>query len=170
MECLYAHTRSSCCSVFSSVRRSLSQDNGLKAVDPRGEMLASSWEPYCSEAANAQTDEELFAVLQKLIKADSIDLQTPAVVVYAHDTRPSSPRLVKAIEAGLAAMGAEARNGGLLTTPQLHYLVKAYNTQGTNDPYGEPTEEGYYKKLADAFQRAVVRTCIPKLPACECKS
>ncbi|PWN41043.1 Phosphoacetylglucosamine mutase [Ceraceosorus guamensis] len=130
-------------------------DNGLKAVDPRGEMLASNWEPYCTEAANALTDEELFAVLQRLIKADSINLQTPAVVVYAHDTRPSSPKLVKAIEAGLAAIGAEGRNGGLLTTPQLHYLVKAYNTQSTPDPYGEPTEEGYYKKLADAFQRAI---------------
>ena len=37
---------------------------------------------------------------------------------------------------------------GLLTTPQLHYIVCCENTQGE---YGEPTEEGYYKKLSDAF-------------------
>jgi phosphoacetylglucosamine mutase len=33
------------------------------------------------------------------------------------------------------------------TTPQLHYVVRCHN-----DPsYGVPTEEGYYKKLGDAF-------------------
>ena len=37
---------------------------------------------------------------------------------------------------------------GLLTTPQLHYIVRCINT---NAAYGEPTEEGYYKKLSSAF-------------------
>lgn len=38
----------------------------------------------------------------------------------------------------------------------LHYLVRCINTQGTSDAYGEPTEEGYYKKLTNAFAAAVV--------------
>lgn len=38
----------------------------------------------------------------------------------------------------------------------LHYLVRCINTANTNDAYGEPTEEGYYKKLAAAFATAVV--------------
>lgn len=37
---------------------------------------------------------------------------------------------------------------GFLSTPQLHYLVCCLNTKGA---YGEPTEEGYYAKLAAAF-------------------
>lgn len=37
---------------------------------------------------------------------------------------------------------------GLVTTPQLHYMVCCQNTQGH---YGEPTVEGYYKKLSEAF-------------------
>lgn len=37
---------------------------------------------------------------------------------------------------------------GLVTTPQLHYMVCCQNTQGN---YGEPTVEGYYKKLSEAF-------------------
>ena len=37
---------------------------------------------------------------------------------------------------------------GLLTTPQLHYIVRCQNTAGQ---YGEPTEEGYFKKLSQAF-------------------
>ena len=37
---------------------------------------------------------------------------------------------------------------GLLTTPQLHYMVRCINTNGV---YGEATEIGYYTKLATAF-------------------
>lgn len=37
---------------------------------------------------------------------------------------------------------------GLVTTPQLHYMVCCQNTQGK---YGEATVEGYYKKLSEAF-------------------
>lgn len=36
-----------------------------------------------------------------------------------------------------------------MTTPQLHHIVRCINTRGA---YGEPTEEGYYKKLADAYK------------------
>lgn len=37
---------------------------------------------------------------------------------------------------------------GLLTTPQLHYMVYCRNTQGQ---YGKATTEGYYQKLSKAF-------------------
>ena len=37
---------------------------------------------------------------------------------------------------------------GILTTPQLHYMVRCHNTDGA---YGEATEEGYYKKYSKAF-------------------
>ena len=37
---------------------------------------------------------------------------------------------------------------GVLTTPQLHYLVRCQNTDGE---YGEATEEGYYNKISNAF-------------------
>ncbi|KAK3733804.1 hypothetical protein QZH41_009459 [Actinostola sp. cb2023] len=37
---------------------------------------------------------------------------------------------------------------GVLTTPQLHYMVRCHNTAGS---YGEGTELGYYKKLSKAF-------------------
>lgn len=133
-----------------------SQDNGLKAVDSRGEMLESSWESYCTSAVNATSAQELISVLETLISTTKINLKTPASVVYAHDTRPTCPMLVKAVAAGLAAMGAHVVDAGLQTTPQLHYLVKAFNTQGTEDAYGEPTEEGYYKKLSSAYLKLVV--------------
>jgi phosphoacetylglucosamine mutase len=124
-------------------------------------MLEASWESYCTEAANAKSTGELVSVLETLIKVANIDLNIPATVIYGHDTRPTSPSLVKAIAEGLATMGATAIDAGLKTTPQLHYLVLAHNTKGTEDEYGDPTEEGYYKKLSGAFLRLIV-SCAPK--------
>ncbi|CAO3690019.1 hypothetical protein G6F70_003402 [Rhizopus microsporus] len=131
------------------------EDNGVKLVDPRGEMLEQSWEVYATKLANAVSGDNLVEVINEIIAINKIDLETPAAVIYAHDTRPSCPQLVKCLESGLQAAGAKMTNFGLKTTPMLHYLVRCINTQGTSDAYGEPTEEGYYKKLANAYIAAV---------------
>lgn len=128
------------------------QDNGVKLVDPRGEMLHASWEAYATTLANAPTDEALLAALDDIVRVAEIDLATPATVVYGHDTRPSCPALVKALEDGLSALGAKLLPAGLVTTPQLHYLVRSYNTAGTPEAYGEPTQAGYYAKLSAAYK------------------
>ena len=78
------------------------------------------------------------------------------IVFFPCIFRPSCAALVKCLERGLEASGAKTINFGLKTTPMLHYLVRCINTAGTSDAYGEPTEEGYYKKLTDAFKTAVV--------------
>ncbi|SPO24198.1 probable PCM1 - phosphoacetylglucosamine mutase [Ustilago trichophora] len=131
------------------------QDNGVKMVDPRGEMLEATWEPFCTQIANAANEDELIASLDKLVSHFKIDLAQPASVIVGYDTRPSCKQLVQAIVDGLSAFGAQTIDAGLKTTPQLHYLVKCLNTQGTPDSYGEPTEQGYYKKLAAAFLKLV---------------
>lgn len=123
-----------------------------------GEMLHGSWEPYATQLANAQTDDLLLAALDSIVKATGTDLSQPAHVVYGHDTRPSCKPLVRALVDGLssATFGSEAPkvelvNAGLVTTPQLHYLVRCLNTAESSDPYGEPTIDGYYRKLAAAY-------------------
>ncbi|KAI8140931.1 hypothetical protein BJV82DRAFT_621625 [Fennellomyces sp. T-0311] len=131
------------------------EDNGVKLVDPRGEMLEQSWESYATKLANVNDGEGLAQVIDQIVAAQDINLESPAAVIYAHDTRPSCPALVKCLEAGLSAAGAKATGFGLKTTPMLHYLVRCINTAGTSDAYGEPTEEGYYKKLAEAYKIAV---------------
>ncbi|RKP11660.1 phosphoacetylglucosamine mutase, partial [Piptocephalis cylindrospora] len=90
-----------------------------------------------------------------LVTSASIDLNKPARIVFARDTRPSGPPLVAALSRALSAMGAEVTDYGILTTPQLHYMVRCLNTQGTPEAYGEPTKAGYYQKLATAFHRLV---------------
>ncbi|KAI8084065.1 uncharacterized protein B0P05DRAFT_536032 [Gilbertella persicaria] len=131
------------------------EDNGVKLVDPRGEMLEQSWEVYATKLANAKDGETLVQVVEEIIAQNKIDVETPANVIYAHDTRPSCADLVKALELGLKVSGAQSTNYGLKTTPMLHYLVRCINTAGTSDAYGEPTEEGYYKKLTNAYTNAV---------------
>lgn len=120
-------------------------------------MLESAWEGHATALANAST-EEFVAALDAFIKSAKIDLSKPSRVVYARDTRPSGPALIAALEDGLTAIGAEARNAGVTTTPILHYLVRSINTKGTKESYGEDSEEGYFTKLSEAFKKLVVRS------------
>ncbi|BFY98453.1 hypothetical protein BsWGS_01493 [Bradybaena similaris] len=123
------------------------EDNGVKLIDTMGEMMPISWEKYATEVANA-SDDRLPDVLGNIIKSENIDMNKPANVSVAMDTRSSSPALVQAAVDGIEALNGKCNNFGLLTTPQLHYIVCCQNTQGQ---YGEPTELGYYRKLAAAF-------------------
>ncbi len=84
-----------------------------------------------------------------------IDPEVKARVVFARDTRASGPHLVSALLAALEASGTENADYKLLTTPQLHYITRCLNTKGTPYEYGEPTEQGYYKKTAAAFKAAM---------------
>lgn len=115
-------------------------------------MLEASWEKAATMLANAVTSEALIDCLNSLVAKYKIDLQVPSKVVYGHDTRPSCPSLVQALEDGLAIWKGEAVPAGLVTTPQLHYMVRAFNTQNTSESFGTPTEDGYYEKLAQAFK------------------
>lgn len=71
-----------------------------------------------------------------------------ARVACAHDTRLSCAALVEAFESGVNALGALSTNYGLLSTPQLHYIVRCLNTNGA---YGQPSEQGYFEKISRAF-------------------
>jgi phosphoacetylglucosamine mutase len=130
-------------------------DNGVKIVDPMGDMLEQEWEHYATALVNAPSDEVLVEVYNRLAADLKIDLKAPAKVVYGRDTRPSGHTLSVALADALEATNTEAVDFKILTTPQLHYLVRATNSDGTPLAYGTPTEAGYYEKLAEAFGRAM---------------
>ncbi|KAH7883541.1 phosphoacetylglucosamine mutase [Phlebopus sp. FC_14] len=140
------------------------QDNGVKLVDPEGEMLETVWEPYATQLANAQSDDELRAALDRIINMESIDCTERARVIYARDTRPTGAELAKALKDGLDAAGAESTDFHETTTPILHYLVRATNTQGTKDVYGKATIDGYFDKLSKAFKKLLAGKHTPLLP------
>jgi len=130
-------------------------DNGVKIVDPMGEMLEQDWEAYATKLVNCSSDQELVDTYNSLAAQFKIDLATPAKVIYGRDTRPSGHSLVASLSDALRATNTELVDYKILTTPQLHYLVRCTNTEGTPLSYGETSEAGYYKKLAEAFTRAL---------------
>ena len=132
------------------------QDNGVKLVEPMGEMLEQSWEAYAIEAANAETGQELAQILEKIAKHEKIDMGITANVVIARDTRPSGEALVLSSCAGVQSMGGKLQDFGILTTPQLHYITRCLNTKDSADPFGEPTSAGYHHKLSAAFKSIIV--------------
>ncbi|PHH87986.1 hypothetical protein CDD83_8148 [Cordyceps sp. RAO-2017] len=130
-------------------------DNGVKIVDPMGEMLEQEWEVYATHLVNCPSDQALLDGYKALAARLKIDLAGPARVVYGRDTRPSGHGLVAALADALDAANAEYTDYKILTTPQLHYLTRCVNTEGTPKSYGQATEAGYYQKFADAFVHAL---------------
>lgn len=126
----------------------LEPDNGIKLVDPAGEMLEASWETIATNLANVQ-DSELISMLTHISTTKNIDLSMPATVIIGRDTRRSSLSLLNTALAGIKALHGNVTDLGLVTTPQLHYVVVCTNTNGT---YGDPTLRGYYSKLATVFK------------------
>ncbi|XP_019864406.1 PREDICTED: phosphoacetylglucosamine mutase-like [Amphimedon queenslandica] len=125
------------------------EDNGVKFVDTRGEMLIPEWESVASEIANA-TNSDLKEVIMSTVNKYSLnDINYNPVIQIARDTRPSSDGLLALLKDGLQLLGVRYTDHGLLTTPQLHFIVKSHNSQCS---YGQPTPLGYYQKLSKAFR------------------
>lgn len=76
-------------------------------------------------------------------------------MIFARDTRASGPRLATALIEALNSTDTEYTDFKILTTPQLHYLTRCLNTKGTQFEYGDPTEKGYYEKIAASFKAAM---------------
>uniref|UniRef100_A0A3B3DSA0 Phosphoacetylglucosamine mutase n=1 Tax=Oryzias melastigma TaxID=30732 RepID=A0A3B3DSA0_ORYME len=112
------------------------EDNGVKLVDPMGEMLAAAWESYATMLANAE-QEELISALNEIIEKEEID--------------KSQEASEQQCQSFTSSFGWSSYYG-LVTTPQLHYMVCCKNTQGK---YGDATVEGYYKKLCQAFTQLI---------------
>uniref|UniRef100_A0A8D8L5B8 Phosphoacetylglucosamine mutase n=2 Tax=Culex pipiens TaxID=7175 RepID=A0A8D8L5B8_CULPI len=125
------------------------QDNGVKLVDPMGEMLEQSWERLATDLVNV-SDADLEGQIAKISAEQGIDNNEPAKVYVGMDTRYHSPQLAKAVLNGIAALKGSVRDFGIVTTPMLHYFVTCSNTDLA---YGLPTEEGYMTKLLTAFKR-----------------
>ncbi|MBN3318094.1 AGM1 mutase, partial [Atractosteus spatula] len=123
------------------------EDNGVKLVDPLGEMVTPAWEDYATQLANAEQN-GLLTALKDIIEKEAVNMDQEAFVVLGRDTRPSSEKLSQAVSDGVASLGGKSHDYGLVTTPQLHFMVCCRNTQGQ---YGTSTTEGYYRKLAQAF-------------------
>lgn len=125
----------------------LEPDNGVKLVDPDGEMLEEEWEALATKLANV-SDNDLEATTMEIIQEVKADMTLKASVFIGMDTRYTSPRLAAAAANGVIALKGTPKEFGIVTTPMLHFFVKCRN----DNSYGTPTEEGYYEKIIGAYK------------------
>ncbi|CAH0721176.1 unnamed protein product, partial [Brenthis ino] len=133
--------------IMITASHNLEPDNGVKLIDPDGEMLDESWEEIATRLANV-SDNDLESTTEQVIKEVNADMTLKVSVFIGMDTRYTSPRLAAAAVHGVMALKGTPKEFGIVTTPILHYCVKCRN----DNTYGIPTEEGYYDKIVGAFK------------------
>ncbi|KAG9458853.1 hypothetical protein H6P81_003361 [Aristolochia fimbriata] len=123
-------------------------DNGVKISDPSGGMMTQEWEPFADALANASDPDDLFKLINQFVINNNIPFGRGqyAEVLLGRDTRPSGKALLEAAKQGVnAVIGAIAVDMGILTTPQLHWMVRCRN-KGL-----KASESDYFAQLSDAF-------------------
>lgn len=124
-------------------------DNGVKIADPSGGMLTQDWEPFADDLAHAPNPQHLLKLVVKFVKKEDIQLEGAgeARILLGRDTRPSGEFLLEAAKQGISSIvGAVAIDMGVLTTPQLHWMVRATN-KGT-----KASEIDYFNQLSSSFR------------------
>lgn len=124
-------------------------DNGVKVADPSGGMLTQDWEPFAEVLANTPDPQYLVEFIQEFSKRENINLEGPksAEILLGRDTRPSGESLLEAAKQGISSiLGAVAVDMGVLTTPQLHWMVRAKN-KGM-----KATEAAYFDQLLNSYR------------------
>ncbi|WOL19710.1 phosphoacetylglucosamine mutase isoform X2 [Canna indica] len=138
-------------------------DNGVKIADPDGGMMTQRWEPFADAIANAPDPEHLLQLVKDFVKEENIPFggEQSAEVLLGRDTRPSGETLLKAAKHGInAIIGAVAVDMDILTTPQLHWMVRIKNK-------GMPASESdYLSQLSKSFSCLI--DLVPKERVADC--
>ncbi|CAH8380966.1 unnamed protein product [Eruca vesicaria subsp. sativa] len=124
-------------------------DNGIKLSDPSGGMLSQDWEPFADQIANASSPQKLVSLIREFVEKEGIVIgeKSGGEVWLGRDTRPSGERLLRAAEIGVSSvLGCVAVDFGVLTTPQLHWMVRAKN-RGLR-----ASESDYFESLTASFK------------------
>lgn len=135
--------KGACVGVMITASHNPPKDNGVKVVEPFGEMLSPEWEGVATEIAN--TNGENLVVLLNGLWNKYYKQGVIANVVVGMDTRESGPRLTSIAVETLEFLSPYVKYVDLhqVTTPQLHYVTRCYNDAG----FGLPSVEGYHQKL-----------------------
>ncbi|KAH1205606.1 Phosphoacetylglucosamine mutase [Glycine max] len=116
-------------------------DNGVKIAYASGGMLSQHWEPFVDALANAPSPQHLLLLINEFVEKEGISVDGDWQV-----------------EGVTSIVGAVATDMGILTTPQLHWMVRARN-KGM-----KASEQDYFEQLSSSF-----RCLVDLIPAEKCK-
>lgn len=129
-----SHPDSPVVGVMITASHNANKDNGVKIMDHHGEMIAIQWEQFASKLANVD-EMEVWNVIDQFAKAElglgenwvADHLVGKSKVFIGYDTRTSSIRLKNIVSEAVRSIGARVYDHGLVTTPQLHWIVREFN-------------------------------------------
>ncbi|KAH1267330.1 Phosphoacetylglucosamine mutase [Glycine max] len=139
-------------------------DNRVKIADSSGGMLSRHWEPFADALANAPSPQHLLLLINEFVEKEGILVDGDwQVEVLLGETRDQvemlcfkqlnrheqvglqTTRHPKNRDGVTSIVGAVATDMGILTTPQLHWMVRARN-KGM-----KASEQDYFEQLSSSF-------------------
>ena len=128
------------------------QDNGIKISGDRGVMITPEEEEIAVEIVNSKSlKETLLSVIKKLNIT-----QFRSIIVLAHDTRRSSPKLSNLMKKALDVLNCEYKFYDIVTTPCLQFLnlisILAFEKIGIKNKMIFPPVDDYWTFLSNAYK------------------
>ncbi|KGG49939.1 hypothetical protein DI09_9p220 [Mitosporidium daphniae] len=137
------------------------EDNGVKAIEPSGDMLDASWEVFADDIVNTPDDlldQKIFelktTIFGKQLRKDNVNAYK-ANVLLGRDTRASGKELTQLAIQGILKLGGSIQDFGIVTTPQLHFLVGELGPRF----YKEILADAYYSKISQGFEKFISSIC-----------
>eukprot|EP00475_Leptophrys_vorax_P023361 TRINITY_DN3197_c0_g1_i3.p1 TRINITY_DN3197_c0_g1~~TRINITY_DN3197_c0_g1_i3.p1 ORF type:complete len:263 (-),score=37.26 TRINITY_DN3197_c0_g1_i3:1418-2206(-) len=140
---LSAYSGGAAVGVMVTASHNSNKDNGVKIMDAQGEMIDNDWETFASLLANAD-ENAVWLTIRAFAKqhlgidslSSAVSRLSQAKVFVGYDTRSSSVRLKNIVIEGVNCLTGQAFDHGLVTTPQLHWIVRSFNSGRSS--IGEP--------------------------------
>lgn len=124
-------------------------DNGVKLIDNNGDMFDSQWENICDSVVNCE-DDDLYSLLSKIHRRVGNQIELGAgikgKILVGRDTRSSGERFYNVITEVLMNFDCIVVDLGIVSTPQMHFLVRNANLTGKLDP------NLYFEHLGKCFE------------------
>lgn len=104
--------------------------NGIKFVDFNGNMLDEKWEKSSDELVNCD-DNEFYTLINRIFRqlsnCSSYQDSIFGNVVIGRDTRPSGEKITEAIKEVLKEFRCKIHDYGVVSCPEMHYLIRKCN-------------------------------------------